>query len=85
MVLWDFLQKVGNTTTPEKLQKAFDAILKKPSLPPLLKSKDVEGLPERAGVYLLIYNIFFFWGGPGEECCIFSPDFGLPNSSPKKR
>jgi hypothetical protein len=28
MVLWDFLQKVGNTTTPGKLQKAFDAILK---------------------------------------------------------
>jgi DNA polymerase-3 subunit epsilon len=52
MVLWDFLQKVGNTTTPGKLQKAFDAILKKPSLPPLLKSKDVEALPERAGVYL---------------------------------
>lgn len=52
MVLWDFLQKVGNTTTPEKLQKAFDAILKKPSLPPLLKSKDVEVLPEKAGVYL---------------------------------
>jgi DNA polymerase-3 subunit epsilon len=52
MVLWDFLQKVGNTTAPEKLQKAFDAILKKPSLPPLLKSKDVEVLPEKAGVYL---------------------------------
>lgn len=52
MVLWDFLQRVGNTTNPEKLQKAFDAILKKPSLPPLLKAKDVESLPEKAGVYL---------------------------------
>ncbi len=52
MVLWDFLQKVGSTTSPEKLQKAFDAILKKPSLPPLLKAKDVAALPEKTGVYL---------------------------------
>lgn len=52
MVVWDFLQAVDMSVTQEKLVKAFDAILKKPSLPPLLKHKDVNNLPESPGVYL---------------------------------
>lgn len=51
-VLWEFLQKLQNGITEEKLDRAFKIILKKPSLPPLLKNKDVESLPEQAGVYM---------------------------------
>lgn len=51
-VLWEFLQKISKSVDPEKMEKAFKMILKKPSLPPLLKNKDVEKLPESAGVYM---------------------------------
>lgn len=52
IVVWEFLQKLQIGISQEKLQKAYDAILKKPSLPPLLLRKDVERLPEKSGVYL---------------------------------
>jgi len=52
LVLWEFLQKIEKSTNPEKLQMLFDTIIKKPSLPPLLKNKDIQELPESAGVYL---------------------------------
>ncbi len=52
LVIWDFLQKIEKSVHIEKLQKAFDAILKKPSLPPFLSQKSVKNLPEKAGVYL---------------------------------
>jgi DNA polymerase-3 subunit epsilon len=51
-VLWEFLQKLSNSISPEKMEKAFKMILKKPSLPPLLKNSDVENLPETPGVYM---------------------------------
>lgn len=51
-VLWEFLQKLQNGVGDERLEKAFKTILKKPSLPPLLKNKDVDVLPEQAGVYM---------------------------------
>jgi DNA polymerase-3 subunit epsilon len=51
-VLWDFLQKIEKSTPQISLEKAFKAILKKPSLPPLLKNKDIENLPEAPGIYL---------------------------------
>jgi DNA polymerase-3 subunit epsilon len=51
-VIWEFLQKIEKSISQEKLEKAFKAIVKKPSLPPLLKNKDVNKLPEKAGVYL---------------------------------
>ncbi len=51
-VVWKFLQKLENGISQEKLLKAYNLILKKPSLPPLLLRKDVERLPEKSGVYL---------------------------------
>ena len=51
-VLWEFLQKIPNTISEEKFEKALQAILKKPSLPPLLKSSQIAKLPEKAGVYI---------------------------------
>lgn len=51
-VLWEFLNKLKDSIGEEKLEKAFKTILKKPSLPPLLKNSDVENLPEEAGVYM---------------------------------
>lgn len=51
-VIWDFLQKIEQSISQEKLEKAFKAILKKPSLPPLLQNRDVNNLPEKAGVYM---------------------------------
>lgn len=51
-VLWEFLQKLESGVGDEKLEKAFKTILKKPSLPPLLKNKDIDELPEQAGVYM---------------------------------
>lgn len=51
-VLWEFLQKLSSSISPEKMEKAFKMILKKPSLPPLLKNSDVEKLPETPGVYM---------------------------------
>lgn len=51
-VIWDFLQKIKNGTDEKKIEKAFKTILKKPSLPPLLRQKDIDALPEKAGVYL---------------------------------
>lgn len=52
LVVWQFLRKLEKSVNEEKLKKVFDTILKKPSLPPLLKHKDVNLLPERPGVYL---------------------------------
>lgn len=52
LVVWEFLQKINESVGEEKLQKTFDAILKKPSLPPLLNQKDINNLPEKPGVYL---------------------------------
>ena len=51
-VLWEFLQKLSVSISQEKMEKAFKMILKKPSLPPLLKNSDVERLPETPGVYM---------------------------------
>ncbi len=51
-VLWEFLQKLQSGVGDEKLEKAFKTILKKPSLPPHLKNKDIDELPEQAGVYM---------------------------------
>jgi DNA polymerase-3 subunit epsilon len=51
-VLWDFLQKIQAGIPPQNLEKAFKTILKKPSLPPLLKNEDVDSLPEKTGVYM---------------------------------
>jgi DNA polymerase-3 subunit epsilon len=50
--VWEFLQKASKSIVDEKFEKAMKAILKKPSLPPLLKNKDVASLPEKPGVYL---------------------------------
>lgn len=51
-VLWDFLQKLQTSISPQHLEKAFETILKKPSLPPLLKTSDIDVLPEKTGVYI---------------------------------
>lgn len=51
-VLWEFLQKLQNSIGDTKLEKAIKTILKKPSLPPLLKNEDIDLLPEVSGVYL---------------------------------
>ncbi len=50
--VWEFLQKASKSVVDEKFEKAMRAILKKPSLPPLLKSSEVSALPEKPGVYL---------------------------------
>lgn len=51
-VIWDFLQKLNGVVSDEKIQTAYKAILKKPSLPPLLLQKDIDELPETHGVYM---------------------------------
>lgn len=52
-VVWDFLEKLPKVIPTEKLQNAYDTVLKKPSLPPNLSKEQVESLPEKSGVYLL--------------------------------
>ncbi|MDO8269997.1 MAG: exonuclease domain-containing protein [Candidatus Levybacteria bacterium] len=51
-VIWEFMQKIKNDVPSEKIEKALKTILKKPSLPPLLKKDQIEKLPQKAGVYL---------------------------------
>jgi DNA polymerase-3 subunit epsilon len=51
-VIWEFLQKLQMSISPQYLEKAFQTILKKPSLPPLLKANDIDTLPEKTGVYM---------------------------------
>ncbi len=51
-VVWDFLQKIPESVSEEKIQNAYAEILKNPSLPPHLLVGEIEKLPEGPGVYL---------------------------------
>jgi len=51
-VVWDFLERLPTVAPLDKLQRAYDIVLKKPSLPPNLDKRQVEDLPEKSGVYL---------------------------------
>ncbi len=51
-VVWNFLEKLPKVAPLDKLQKAYDLILKKPSLPPNLNKDQIDNLPETCGVYL---------------------------------
>lgn len=51
-VIWEFLQKIEESLPSEKIEKAIRAIIRKPSLPPLLRKGAIDDLPEGAGVYM---------------------------------
>lgn len=51
-VLWDFYQIILHDHKEDKIKKALKPILKTPSLPRYLKSKDFDNLPESPGLYV---------------------------------
>lgn len=50
--IWEFLQRIKESLPQEKIEHAVKTILRKPSLPPLLKKGAMNLLPESAGVYM---------------------------------
>ncbi len=58
-VLWEFIRRAKAIVEEERLKEAIAAILKTPTLPPLLPESVVAGLPEACGVYI-------FYGQAGE-------------------
>jgi DNA polymerase III subunit epsilon len=55
LALWDFFQILINQFDKEKLIKAVDQLLKKPSLPKGIDEKVIQKLPDGPGVYIF-YN-----------------------------
>jgi DNA polymerase-3 subunit epsilon len=51
-VLFAFYQQLLQTIPPEKLEKAINKTMKKPSLPVNLPIEEIEKLPEKPGVYI---------------------------------
>jgi DNA polymerase-3 subunit epsilon len=51
-VLWDFTQVIQQKFDTEKLKKAMDIVLRRPSTPLNLSHLDLDSLPECAGVYI---------------------------------
>lgn len=51
-VVWEFLEKISKVVPDDRIQRAYNNVLKKPSLPLNLSQSQIEGLPESAGVYL---------------------------------
>jgi DNA polymerase-3 subunit epsilon len=58
-VLWEFIRRVKGVVDEGRLKEVLAAILKIPTLPPLLPESVVAGLPEGLGVYI-------FYGQAGE-------------------
>ena len=51
-IIWDFYQKSLEKLGEEKLSKAINTIMKRPSLPIGIKANELDSLPESSGVYL---------------------------------
>jgi DNA polymerase III subunit epsilon len=52
LVLWNFYQIIQSQFTKDQLEKAFDKVAKRPTLPSSLPLKSFETLPEGPGVYI---------------------------------
>ncbi len=50
-LLWDFVQVIHREHAPEAIEVAVAQILKQPSLPAHLSAEQLQGLPQRCGVY----------------------------------
>ncbi|MDO8497925.1 MAG: exonuclease domain-containing protein [bacterium] len=51
-VIWEFYQKIRRKFNSKTLDKAFDWVMRKPSLPFLLNPEVLENIPESCGVYI---------------------------------
>lgn len=58
-ILWDFYQKIQTIVPENKLIQTVSHILKRPNVPPHLKSFDLKTIPETPGVYI-------FYGKSGQ-------------------
>ncbi|OGH11915.1 MAG: hypothetical protein A2857_05685 [Candidatus Levybacteria bacterium RIFCSPHIGHO2_01_FULL_36_15] len=51
-VLWEFIKIIEKRFSDKRLLKAFDTVLKKPSLPINISPKIIDSLPESSGMYV---------------------------------